>query len=132
MTDSPRYTCQTKATDRESGEPRYSHNWVVSRRARLRIYEDRIECGNWRIVADDVQAATIYRARQWLIIPVDILVVQAGSRVYQFGLNPWNKVRDHLPVDFDEEPLTLKYSPFSIALRLGLLGYFVYWLFGRV
>ena len=41
----PIYKCWTKATNREGGTLRRSHNWITSRRAWFKIFTDRIECG---------------------------------------------------------------------------------------
>ena len=73
------YKCNCKATDREEGEPGHSANWVASKRARLKIYEDRVECGDWTIPLSQVLEAKLYTARQFLL-PVKVLhLVTAGA-----------------------------------------------------
>ena len=131
MTD-PIYQCWTKATDAESGAPRYSANWALARRARFRIYPERIECGDWVIPAGEVREAVLYEARQWFI-PVYVLALSTERRTWQFGFNPWCKVAAHLPFAFRRERVRLRYSPFSIAVRVLLVGYlaFLLWRFVR-
>lgn len=128
----PIYQCWTKATDAESGSPRHSANWVVARRARFRIFADRVECGGWVIRNAEVQEAVLFEARQ-LFVPVFILALQTSTRAYQFGFNPWVRVAQYLPFAFRRERLRLGYSPFSIAVRVVLLVYLAFmawqWLF---
>ena len=128
----PRIACWTKGTDREAGPPRYSHHWVGARRARLVVYGDRLVCGDWVIPIGEIRAATLFEARQLLLIPVFILCVQTDERTYQFGLNPWCKIAPALPFAFERERVRLGYSPFSLAIRLLLLAYLAYLLWHRL
>ena len=102
MTEKPLHRCWTKATDREPGLPRYSFNWVVSRREWLRLFADRLECGDWVIPARSVTAATMYTGGLG-----QILVVATPDRTYQFGLNPWCRVEKHLPFQVTRDRLKL-------------------------
>lgn len=121
MTDSPIYRCWTKATDREPGLPRYSFSWLVSRRGWLRVFTDRLECGDWVIPAATVTRATLQAAGL-----AQVLIVATGERTYQFGLNPWCRITQHLPFGVTTERLTLQYSRFSILLRVAVLLSLVY------
>ena len=119
------YRCMTKATDRESGDPQRSFNWALSKRGFLRVYEDRIECGRWQIRADEVTEATLFRIRGNLLGGY-VLQVRTGERTYQFGLNPWVRIADHLPFPFTETTVKLGYSRFSVVLRIAVVGYLIY------
>ena len=119
------YRCWTKATTQETGEPRRSFNWVRSRRAWFKVYEDRIECGDWTIPTSAVENAVLYEARQFFI-PARVLSVEAEGVTYQFGFNPWCRVGQHLPFDVRNEKIKLSGSPFSIVVRLVLLVYIIY------
>ena len=121
----PLYRCWTKATNREEGEPRRSLNWVGSRRAWFKVYEDRIECGDWTIPTSAVQDAVLYEASQFFI-PARVLSLEAEGVTYQFGFNPWCRVGQHLPFEVRNEKIKLGGSPFSIVVRLILLGYIIY------
>lgn len=122
-----RYRAWTKATAGEAGTPRHSANWVDARRAWLKVYDDRIECGNWVVPSDAVEEAVLYHARE-MGIPVTVLSVTARGRVLQFGFNPWARIAGHLPFPFREENVRLGYSGFSIAVRLLVLLGILYWL----
>ena len=111
----------TKATDQELGAPRHSANWLVSRRGWLRVFEDRLECGDWVIPAASVTKATLYSVGMG-----HVLAVSTQERTYQFGLNPWVKVPLVLPFPFTTEKAKLGYSPFSIAVRVAAVAYIIY------
>ena len=90
-----RYKCFCKATNREKGDPRYSHNWVAARRAFLKVYDDRIECGDWTIPYDEMERVHRFRIRSFLI-PSSVLQVITKHATYQFGVNPWADPFKHL------------------------------------
>ncbi|MFO0552403.1 MAG: hypothetical protein U0271_28705 [Polyangiaceae bacterium] len=127
----PIYRCWTKATDAEAGPPRYSGNWAVARRDWFRIYADRVECGDWRIEGSDVEEAVLFSARQ-MLIPVLVLSIRTATKTYQFGFNPWARVADYLPFRFRRERAQLGYSAFSVALRVFLVAYLLYWAWRRL
>ena len=120
-----RYKCWCKATKREDGEPRYSHNWLAAKRAWFKIFEDHIECGSWNIKIEDIKSARLYHARQ-MFIPVKILQFITATGSYQFGFNPWANPLNHLDIEYSEEKIRLGYSLFSIILRVVLLIYLCY------
>lgn len=124
------YKCFCKATNSEKGEPRYSHNWVLARRDWLKIFPDRFECGDWEIPFEDVSEALVYKTRQGLI-PVKILVLATPGGNFQFGVNPWSNPFKHIGIPTKEESIKLKYSAFSIIIRLVLVGYLAYWGWSR-
>lgn len=113
----PTYQCWVKATDGEQGPPRYSASWLVARRARFKVFSDRVECGDWIIRSSEVQDAVLFEARQWFI-PVFVLSLQTAAKTYQFGFNPWVRIGSHLPFAFRSERVQLRYSAFSIGIRL--------------
>ena len=121
------YKSWCKATNSESGTPRYSANWLYSRRNWCKIFPNRVECDNWVIPVASIQDAVLFEAKQWFI-PVYILVVTTSEHMYQFGFNPWSKVGSHLPFPFRKERIRLGYSWFSIIVRGILLIYTIRWL----
>jgi hypothetical protein len=123
--DTPTYRCWTKATDRESGVPRRSQNWVVARRAWLRVFRDRLECGDWVIPIAGIRKATMYEGRS-LFGSARVLELQTEAGSYQFGMNPWVLLDRHLPFDVDRVTVKFRLSPFSLVVRLFVLGYIVY------
>lgn len=118
----------TKATTAEGDDIRRSFNWVVSRRGWLKVYTDRLECGNWVIPYDDIEEAVVFRVRQG-IFPGYVLRVKAQGQIYQFGLNPSRYWAGDLPFAATRARSSLGYSWYSIVARIlaiGCLGYFVW------
>lgn len=120
-----KYKCFCKATNREDKELRYSHNWVAAKRAMFKVFDDRIECGNWRIPFADVESAHLYKAKQ-MFIPVNILQLVTKNGNYQFGFNPWANPFKHLSIGYEESNIRLGYSTYSIVVRVLLVAYLGY------
>jgi hypothetical protein len=49
-----------KATDKETGPPRYSKNWLIAKRAFFEVYSDRLEIGNWIIPYNEIQDIVLF------------------------------------------------------------------------
>ena len=126
MKESVIYKAWCKATNLEDSEPRYSQNWIVSKRAWFKMFGDRIECGNWTIPYEKVTKAIVYRTKQ-MFIPVTVLHLITNEGSYQFGFNPWANPIKHLNIEYEEQEIRLKYSVFSIVIRVLLVLYIIYW-----
>lgn len=126
----PRYRALVKATRNESGTPRRSANWIVARRGWLRVFDDRLECGDWVIPASAVVEAVLYDARMGLL-RAPVLAVTTDDGTWQFGFNPWVRIGDHLPFAFRREQVRLRYSVFSAVVRLAAIAYLTYVLIRR-
>ena len=125
--DKPLYRCMTKATTAEGEDLRYSLNWVTSRRAILKVMPDALVCGNWTIPYQEIDEAVLFSVRS-MFFPGYLLRVKSQGQIYQFGLN-WNPFwKKELPFRIQREKRKLKYSAFSIAIRVILLGYLLYWI----
>ena len=123
--DKPLYECMCKATDKESGEPRYSQNWVAARRATFKVFDNRVQCGDWIIPFSDVTEATVYNSKS-MMMKVRMLQITTAEKTFQFGFNPWAKPIDHIDLQYQEYDVTLQHSVFSICLRLGLTALLLY------
>ena len=121
------HQCMTKATTAEGEDIHHSQNWVTSRRATLRVTTEGLECGDWRINYSDIREAVLFSTRQ-MFIPCYVLRVRTDSQIYQFGLNPGAYWKGDLPFPVRRERMRLRYSPFSIVVRLVLLCAVVYYL----
>ena len=122
------HKCMTKATTAEGDQRKYGPNWVTSRRASLKIFDDRLECGNWQIAFPDIEKAVLYSFRSFFLrMPGYILTVDANNKTYHFGLNGWGSFwNGELPFRVEREKGKLKFTWFSIAIRALLFGYVGY------
>ena len=121
------HKCMTKATTAEGDTLRHSQNWVMARRAILQVWSDRLICGDWIIPYDAIREAVLFSIRSTFFIPGYILKVRTDDRTYQFGLNAGRFWRGDLPFPVSRERGRLAYSPFSLIVRLVLLGYVIYY-----
>ena len=125
------HKCFAKAIGEATpGEIVRSGKWVTSRRAWLKIYDDRVICGDWDIAYSTVSDAVLYKgwSYPW---PVRVLELVVGSSAYQFGVSPWCALERHLPIEVRSVPLEMKHSTFSILIRVLAVGYLVHWLWQR-
>ena len=122
------HECMTKATTAEGDQRKYGPSWIVSRRGTLKIFDDRLECGDWRIDYSEITDAVLCSFRTFFLrIPGYILTVNTEERTYHFGHNGWGEFwRGELPFDVTREQGSLGYSWFSVAVRLILFGCLAY------
>ena len=125
--EEPIHRCMTKSVKGASDQFEYGLSWVTSRRATLKVFEDRLECGDWKIPYAGIQRAILFETKQWFI-PCYVLKVLTPDSAYQFGLNPNKFWKGDLPFIAEREKGRLKYSAYSIAIRVvlvvGLIWYF--------
>ena len=114
----------TKGTTAEGENLRRSLNWALARRGSLKVMPDALVCGDWRIPYDQIDEAELFSIRS--IFPGFLLRVRTGKTIYQFGLN-WNPFwKKELPFPVTRGKGNLKYSVFSMIVRVALLGYIAY------
>lgn len=119
------HKCLAKATTAQGDQRRYGPSWVVSRRAILKVFDDHLECGDWRINYSEIRNAMLYSFRSFFLrIPGYILVVETDDRTYHFGLNGWGRFwKGDLPFAARREQGQLGFTWFSILARLLIAGY---------
>ena len=128
------HKCITKATIAEGDQLKFGPNWIAARRAMLKVFDDHLECGDWRIDYEDIITATLYSVRAQFFLPAFVLRVETGSTTYHFGLNAGSFWKGDLPFPVQREKARMRYSPFSIAVRVIFLSgivYFVWTLLNR-
>jgi hypothetical protein len=120
MSDKKLYSCITKATKSENGNPRHSINWLLSKRGVFSVYEDYVKCGDWQILFSQIKSAKLYKTKQ-MFIPVNVLELTTETETYQFGFNPWANPFKHLKIEYEVESVKMGMSAFSLILRIALL-----------
>lgn len=118
----------TKATTAEGDQLRYGPNWVTARRGSLKVFDDHLECGDWRIDYSEIRKAVLSSFRSFFLrIPGYILTVETDERTYHFGLNGWGRFwKGELPFEAKRERGRLGFTWFSIIVRVILVGYIAY------
>ena len=118
----------TKAVIAEGDQLRWGPRWLTARRARLRLYGDRLECGNWIVSYDEIRDAVLTSFRSPILrIPGYVLSVRTDANTYHFGLNGWRYWRGELPFPVTREQGRLRLSAISLLARGVLLGCVVYY-----
>lgn len=122
------HTCMTKVVIAEGDQLRCGPRWFAARRARLRLYDDRLECGNWTVTYDQIRDAVLTSFRSPILrIPGYVLSVRTDAKTYHFGLNGGRYWRGELPFSVTREQGRLRLSAISLLARGVLLGFVVYY-----
>ena len=107
-------------------------DWVTSQRAVVLLTDKKIICGKWTIPFDTISTAQLLKINS-LFGGGQVLKVQTtDDKNYQFGmqLNPEWTNQQSLPLTLEKG--RVKYSAFSIIVRLVAAGYLIYWLYERI
>lgn len=126
----PLYRCMTKGVRGASESFEYGLSWVTSRRAFLNVLPDRLACGDWSIPYPTITQAVLFQTRQ-MFIPCYILKLQTQDATYQFGLNGNKYWAGNLPFPVTRQTGRLKYSAYSIVVRVILAAALVWFFFLR-
>lgn len=125
-----RYKCFTKASEWETGAARNMYPWAMSRRAWFEVYDDRIQCGDWKVPVSSIEEAVLFETRQWFM-KVHVLRIVTKDTTYQFGFNPWSRVAAHLPFEVEHRRARTRRSFLGLAMRVAMLVLVVYWLWQK-
>jgi hypothetical protein len=129
--DQPVYSCITKAIVADGNQLRTGPKWVTSRRGRLKLFGDRLECGDWTIPYVNIREAVLSSFRSPILrIPGYLLAVRTDSDTYHFGLNGGRYWEGELPFPVQRQKARLKMSMISIVARVLLIGYALYVVWG--
>ena len=102
-------------------------NWVTSQRAVILLTDRNIICGKWKISLETISTAKLYRYGSGQVLKIQT----SDGTNYQFGMqiNPEWTNQEILPLTL--ENVKVKYSLFSIIVRLMAIGGLVFWLYKR-
>lgn len=90
----------------------------MSRRARLHLLEDRLDCGDWTIRYDEIREAVLSSFRSHILrIPGFGLAVRTENKTYHFGLNGSRYWDGELPFPVTRQKSKLRMSPLSFMAR---------------
>ena len=122
------YRCMTKGVEGSAEEFEYGLKWITSRRGSLKVFQDRIECGDWEIPYASIEDAELFQTRSGFI-PCFILKVRTPDKTFQFGLNGNKFWKGELPFRVKRTKGRLKYSALSVCLRIAIVAVLVWYFF---
>ncbi len=106
--------------------------WVTSQRAVVLLTDKRIKCRKWNIPLEEISSAKLIRINT-TFGPVQVLKVTTKNQDhFQFGMQLNDEWTDQKILSLNIEKGKLKYSLFSIAVRLILIGYIAYWIIEKL
>ncbi|MCC9641628.1 hypothetical protein LOC71_05030 [Rhodopirellula sp. JC740] len=86
----PFHSCMTKAIIANGDQLETGPQWITSRRARLRLFDDHLVCGDWTVRYEDIREAVLASFRSTILrIPGYFLSARTDDHTYHFGLNGW-------------------------------------------
>lgn len=120
----------TKAIISDGDQLETGPQWITSRRAKLRLFDDHLVCGDWNVRYDDIREAVLASFRSPILrIPGYILSARTNTNTYHFGLNGWRYWNGKLPFPVTRKKTRLRMSWISIAARAIIIGYIAYVVF---
>jgi len=103
-------------------------DWVTSQRAVVLLSNKRIKCGQWDIPLENIVNAQLVKINT-TFGPGQVLKISTKDQDnFQFGMQmnqEWTN-QSFLPLTLEKGKL--KFSLYSIVVRLVLLGFIIYWL----
>ena len=115
------HSCVTKAVVGYGDQLESGPQWITSRRALLKLYDDRLECGKWSVAYDQIQEAVLSSFHSPILrIPGYLLMVKTDSNTYHFGLNGWRYWKGELPFPVSRQNARLRLSPISLIARIAV------------
>jgi hypothetical protein len=107
-------------------------DWVTSQRAVILLTDKRISCGNWTIPLENILTAKLIEINTTFGTGQVLKITTKDHHNFQFGMQmnrEWTE-QSVLPLVFEKGKL--KYSLFSIVVRLILIGYLIYWIVEKI
>ena len=104
-----------------------SLNWVTSQRAVILLTNKRIKCGKWDILLDDIISAQLVKIRTTFGPGQVIKIITKDGSNFQFGMQANEAWSNQTVLPLTIEKGKLKFSVFSIIIRLIIVGYIIYW-----
>jgi hypothetical protein len=95
------------------------------------LTDKKIICGKWTIPLDTIAAAQLVKINSLFGGGQILKIHTTDDKNYQFGMqiNPKWTNQQQLPLTLEKGQV--KHSPFSIIVRLIVVGYLIYWLYER-
>jgi hypothetical protein len=113
----------TKAVIADGDQLECGPRWITSRRATLKLFDDRLECGDWTVPYEEIRDAILSSFRSPILrIPGFVLAVRTDAQTYHFGLNGGRFWNGQLPFAVERRKSKLRLSPISLLARIAVIG----------
>ncbi len=106
-------------------------DWVTSQRAVVLLTDKKLVCGQWAIPLNEITSTKLIKVSSLFGAGQVLSVQTADNRNYQFGMQVNSEWTDQRVLPLTMENGKVKNTPFSIALRLFLIGYLIYIIYER-
>ena len=107
-------------------------DWVFSQRAVIVLSDKRIKCGTWDIPLDNIVTSELVKISTTFGSGQVLKITTKDQYHFQFGMQINREWVEQTVLPLTLEKGKLKYSLFSIVIRLILIGYFIYWIIGKI
>lgn len=107
-------------------------HWVTSQRAVVLLTEKKIVCGKWSIPLDTISSAQLIKVNSLFGGAQVLKIHTVDEKNYQFGMQLNAEWTDQTILPLTVEQGRVKYSVFSIILRIIVVGYLIFWLYQRL
>ncbi|MGN6546491.1 MAG: hypothetical protein ACTHK7_15660 [Aureliella sp.] len=123
----PLHHCKTKAVIADGDQLAAGPNWVLSRRATLSLYDDHLQCADWRVGYGDIREAVLASFKTPILrIPGHVLSIQTDTNTFHFGLGASKYWETDVPFPVVRVKSRLRLSPISVLARLAVVAGVVY------
>lgn len=117
----------TKAVVADGDQLECGPRWITSRRAILKLYNDRLECGDWTVPYEEIRDAILSSFRTPILrLPGFVLAVRTDAETYHFGLNGGRYWNGELPFGVERTKSKLRLSLVSLLARIAVIGGILY------
>ena len=106
-------------------------DWVTSQRAVVLLTDKKIVCGKWSIPLDTISSVQLVKINSFLGGGQVLKVQTVDGENYQFGMQINSEWETQQVLTLTVEAGQVKYSVFSIFVRVLLVGYLGYWIYIR-
>lgn len=110
----------------KDSEVQHEAGWIAARRGALILTQEKLVCGSWEIPLSTINNALLLRVRSLFAKALVLKVSTTDGYYYQFGLqyDPAWETQTALKLTIEEGKI--KYSVFSIALRVILVIWLIW------
>lgn len=111
-------------------EIKYGLGWIFSRRGTLILTEDKLICNDWQILISDIKKASILKFQGFFSKGLVLKIKTKDNKNYHFGLIDDPVWENQNVLLFEIDTQKIKYSWFSILVRILLLIWLINFIIG--